>query len=106
MWELETPLAMLVLDSEDPARFLDQFVDTHLPRNVIGDGTKRLIKMLLQPGKTSPSLFLVLSNNKPSQTMGMLSASLSCFSSDTPLERLLSQLLEYVKRSVYKLHQL
>lgn len=52
MWELETPLAMLVLESEDPAGFLDDFIDTHLPRNVIGEGTKRLIKMLLQPGKT------------------------------------------------------
>ncbi|KFG39107.1 protein kinase (incomplete catalytic triad) [Toxoplasma gondii p89] len=49
MWELETPLALLVLDAENARDFLHEFIDNHVPPNVIGNGTKNLLKMLLQP---------------------------------------------------------
>ncbi|KEP61824.1 UNVERIFIED_CONTAM: protein kinase (incomplete catalytic triad) [Hammondia hammondi] len=49
MWELETPFALLVLDAENARDFLHEFIDNHVPPNVIGNGTKNLLKMLLQP---------------------------------------------------------
>ncbi|CBZ51816.1 putative protein kinase (incomplete catalytic triad) [Neospora caninum Liverpool] len=49
MWELESPLALLVLDAENARHFLHEFIDNHVPHHVIGNGTRNLLKMLLQP---------------------------------------------------------